>query len=890
MRETTHRIQALFASVRQACAPSVWSRGVELSRHGVVVTAEGEEVVCSVAVRPGAAYATVTLWPEEVDWSCACHSTEEVCVHVAAAVIALRHRQAAPAAPPARLRYRFSRTPQGLRFARFLVRGETEQVLETSLAALLAGRVAGPAVVVTAADEAVERLLQGWRQGHVPRERWPALLAALAPCPEVYLDEMPIRTTATPVLPRLCLVERHHGFALVLQPDPQVTEVFANGAVLCGTTLRPLGEPPLTARERALLAQGWFFAPEQVAELVNEVLPSLQKRLTVEVHTARLPRHAAVPPRLVLELRREGEALLVWPLLVYGEPPLARVEEGRLVHLGGDVPRRDLPAERALVQRLQRQLGLQIGELARFTGEAAVHFVQRLRFWEGEIRGDAHQAFALTPPLVPRLQLDPAAFDLTFAVPGTGQRVEASTVLRAWQEGKTLLPLPGGAWAPLPVDWLQRFGPQVADLLAARTASGALPSCLLPDLARLCDALQQPRPPQLKALQALLEGQGRLPEVPLPPDLRVSLRPYQRLGVNWLVWLRRAGLGALLADDMGLGKTLQALCAIEGRTLVVMPTSVLSSWIDEIARCRPGLRYAVYHGMPRRLDPAAEVVLTTYAILRRDIEVLAAEPWDTVVLDEAQTIKNPDSQIAAAAYRLQARFRLALTGTPVENRLEELWSLMQFLNPGLLGSRQDFARRYVGPIAAGQAEVAARLRARLQPFVLRRRKQEVAAELPPRIEVVRRCQLSEAERRVYAAVLAATRQEVVQRLQEGGSVLAALEALLRLRQACCHPALVPGQQATTSTKVSVLVEALEAVVAGRAQGPGFLAVDDLARPHRARTARCRPCIPAPRRSHPGPRGRGAALSGRQRAAGAARFSTCRRLWPHADRRGPRLLA
>jgi SNF2 family DNA or RNA helicase len=280
-----------------------------------------------------------------------------------------------------------------------------------------------------------------------------------------------------------------------------------------------------------------------------------------------------------------------------------------------------------------------------------------------------------------------------------------------------------------------------------------------------------------------------------------------------LVFLRQAGLGALLADDMGLGKTLQALCAIHGRALIVAPTSVLHNWEDEIRRFRPGLRHAVYHGPNRELDPDAEVTLTTYALLRLDADRLAGQHWDTVVLDEAQAIKNPESQVASAAFRLDAGFRIALTGTPVENRLEELWSQFHFINPGLLGGRSDFQDRYAGPIAQGEPEVARRLRDRIRPFVLRRLKHDVAPELPPRTEVVLYCELTDDERAVYDAIRAATIEQVVNKLGEGGSVLAALEALLRLRQAACHPSLVPGRQASGSSKVDLLTESLDNVVA-----------------------------------------------------------------------------
>lgn len=822
-------MQALFEAVREACSSKAWSRGVEFARGGAVLGERTgtDEMVCKVATQVGMAYATVTLWPRDEDWNCDCRSAEAVCAHVAAAVITLRRAAQegkdlpAPKAAPGHLSYRFQRAERSLVFVRHVVQGGKSRVVERTLDALGGERAAGHALVVTQADLAVERVLGGRLPGRVPRELMPKLLAALARCSDVRLDNEPIKTSAAPVLPQGRLVDQEEGFLLYVEPEASISEVFANGVVRCGETLRPVGESGLTARERDELPQGRFFRMDEVADLVTEVLPALQKRIPVDIRTQRLPTVQPLPPRLLIEVASDGAALVVTPALVYGAPPVARVDDGRLVSLDGrTIPPRDAAAEGQLSRHVYAELKLSVGQPARFVGDDAVRFVQRLQAWPGEVRGQAHHAFALSAPLVPRLQLDPQHFEVDFETSSVAsgrdiasRRVEAAVVLRAWQAGAAFVPLPGGGWAPLPADWLERFGARLVDLLAARRPSQALPPSVLPDLARLCADLEQPLPPGLTDLRTMLEGFVGLPAAVLPEDMPAVLRPYQQDGVRWLTWLRQTGLGALLADDMGLGKTVQALCAMQGRTLVVAPTSVLHNWADEIRRFRPGVRAVLYHGGQRRLDPSAEVTLTTYALLRLDAVILARESWDTVILDEAQTIKNPDSQVARAAYRLAARFRVALSGTPVENRLEELWSQMHFLNPGLLGGRQHFHEQYARPMAAGHPGVAARLQERLRPFILRRRKQEVATDLPPRTDMVLRCVLTEDERQVYAAVQAATRAQVVARLEAGGSVLEALEALLRLRQACCHSGLVPGQQADTSSKVTLLLETLEQVIA-----------------------------------------------------------------------------
>ena len=826
-------MQALFEAVRQACTPHVWSRGVEFTRANAVLSdrANEEEVVFKVVAQDRAVQPTVILWPDEEDWLCDCDHPEAVCPHVAAAVIAFRHAgqvgKPLPAAQQAngKLRYAFTRSQGGLSFERYVVHDDREQLLESPLSLgltrpggfLFQGRVS-IAVAATPDDLGVESALGTHRRGRLPRQTMRKLLTALARCPDVRLDGNAVKTLPKPIGLQACLEDQGNGFRLFLEPDRSISEAFGNGAMRCGDTLRPAADPGLTAREHTDLSDGRHFAGDQLTELLGDILPSLEKRLPVEVRTRRLPDVVQERPRILLDVHREGDALTVLPTLVYGEPPMARVDADRLVHLQGPLPKRNERAEAHLVRQLRRTMRLAPGHKARYTGAEAVRVAARLKTWRGQIRGDGHTAFELAPPLVPQGRLDFQNFEMWFesAPPDPGEparRVNGAEVLRAWQNGESLVPLSGGGWAPLPRAWLDQYGHRVADLLAARGANGVLPQFALPDLARLCQSLEQPVPPEFDALRTLVEDFAGIPDASLPEDMEATLRSYQHRGVNWLVFLRTAGLGGMLADDMGLGKTLQALCAIRGRTLVVAPTSVMSHWSDEIRRFRPGLRQSLYHGPQRHLDSEAEVTLTTYAILRLDNERLAQQNWDTVVLDEAQNIKNPDSQVAQAAFGLRARFRLTLSGTPIENRLEELWSQFHFLNRGLLGGRQDFQERYAQPVAAGEEEAAERLRERIRPFILRRSKGEVAPELPPRTERILHCELSDAERLVYDTVRAAALSDVVARLEAGGNVMAAFEALLRLRQASCHSGLVPGQVANTSAKVDLLLEVLAEVVA-----------------------------------------------------------------------------
>jgi superfamily II DNA or RNA helicase len=294
-------------------------------------------------------------------------------------------------------------------------------------------------------------------------------------------------------------------------------------------------------------------------------------------------------------------------------------------------------------------------------------------------------------------------------------------------------------------------------------------------------------------------------EPDMPAGLHATLRPYQRLGLAWLQFLQALGAGGILADDMGLGKTITTLAfllrrkELEGTapTLVVCPTSVATNWVREVARFTPDLRVTLLHG-PARARAATEiadsdVVVTTYALLRRDIDALAAIPFRCAVLDEAQNIKNEASATARAARRLDAGMRLALSGTPIENRLKELWSLSTFANPGVLGTSAAFERRFERPLASDRASpVSDELRAILRPFLLRRTKDEVLRELPPKTEVDRVVTLRPADRRMYDALAHSLRTSVKRDIEKrkGLSGLGVFTALMRLRQMACDPRLV----------------------------------------------------------------------------------------------------
>ena len=312
-------------------------------------------------------------------------------------------------------------------------------------------------------------------------------------------------------------------------------------------------------------------------------------------------------------------------------------------------------------------------------------------------------------------------------------------------------------------------------------------------------------------------GLSRPADPVLTPELMQLLRPYQLDGVRWLHLLAANGLGGILADEMGLGKTLQALAYLSAQkaeaagkkpacapALVVCPTSLVENWRREAARFTPELRTLAIDG-PSRGKLLAQIgdvdlAITSYALLRRDLDHYVTHTFSTVILDEAHHIKNPDSQVAQAACELRSVHRFVLTGTPMENSVRDLWSIMRFALPGYLGVRDDFRERYEQPLSKGGAEeVRERLSRRLRPVLLRRRKRDVAKELPERIEQTAFCELTPAQKKAYQQLLEQSRLKLDlarQQKNAGQGRMLVLTALLRLRQACCDVRLLglaPGK-------------------------------------------------------------------------------------------------
>lgn len=419
-----------------------------------------------------------------------------------------------------------------------------------------------------------------------------------------------------------------------------------------------------------------------------------------------------------------------------------------------------------------------------------------------------------------------------------GVAVTQDELARCLSEGRKYVRLADGSFARLDPIKVREVLARQAEILATGGGNGArLP---LSQAGRIQELLDQAGKAAVsdgaKDLFHKLKDIDEIKGVKKPRNLKAQLRPYQEQGFQWLWFLHEIGSGGVLADDMGLGKTVQTLAMMlavksadekEGkkfRALIVAPTSVVTNWLKEIEKFAPSLSHALWHGGDRkeRQDELedADVIVTSYALLRRDEELLAKLKLRYAILDEAQNIKNPMSATARAAKRLKADRRLALSGTPIENRLSEIWSIFDFVSPGLLGPLEKFEERYSRPIDGGDAKAAGRLRATIHPFILRRTKSEVAKDLPEKIESDQFCELTGEQSALYAAVLKEVRAQVMGEVERQGMAKAQIQilaGLTRLRQAACDPRLLglPREFSDDdSGKLVALRELIQTCIAG----------------------------------------------------------------------------
>ena len=605
-------------------------------------------------------------------------------------------------------------------------------------------------------------------------------------------------------------------------------------------------------------------APEDIETLNARLSADAAAQVLPRLRTIHLRTHDTHVPRPRLQLGADVHAEL---LFVYGEIALERgslpggMQNVRRMH--GDCLveiTRDLAAERHWFEQLDSRLPKTRQDAAAwltFMFEA-VPQLERAG-WEIIVAEPFPYRIALASEWCADVRTqDEDWFDLRLGVTVDGKLVNLLPALVDYLQSdlhnansvqlrtgeRVFVRLEDGRFLPVAVERIQRIAQTLVELLEADaltpTQTLTLPISQASRIAQVALDLEgAPLHANQGSLRALLDELGNftgIEPLPAPPRFRATLRPYQQEGLGWLQFLRRTGLGGILADDMGLGKTVQTLAHLmiekqQGRldrpALIVAPVSVLGNWREELRRFAPDLLALVIHGPDRKQLFAglerADVVITGYQTLMLDSEAFLRCDYSIVILDEAQVIKNSRTNVAQAARAVRARQRLCLTGTPMENHLGELWSLFEFLQPGLLGTERQFQRQYRTPIEKhGDRARAAALSRRIAPFVVRRTKAAVASDLPPRTQIIEHLELDERQRDFYDGIRLAMHRRVHETLAAQGlarSRITLLDALLKLRQACCDPRLVNDEAQThgiPSAKLDWLVDTLpEFVASGR---------------------------------------------------------------------------
>lgn len=697
--------------------------------------------------------------------------------------------------------------------------------------------------------------------GELGASAWSALRAAAEAGVELVPGQVtpPVRVVEAPARVAARLARDGDGLALhtyVASGEREWPVAYANlvGSPPHGFVVEEAGElllvpftESLSQGQQALLVQHarLQIPAGDVPAFAAEFAPALRRLVDLAVEPGvDLPETS--PPQLLVKVDFEPEhrTRLEW-LFRYrvGE----RALDVELYPSGHQPAYRDRDAETALLDNLPAgpwpvrgdQAGARPLATATLAGtdtaDFVTHWIDRLAE-EGvlvEATGQPQSyRLSLEAPRISLAVTDPAEgadwFNLAVTITIEDEPVEYRELFTALATGQTHLILPSGVWFSLErpefdqlralIEEAEQLQPKSTDGLRLRAEHAGL----WEELLSLGVVAEQSRA-WASAVTALLHTE-ELPQIAVPAGLRASLRPYQELGFRWLHFLHGARLGGILADDMGLGKTLQALALAsalvdEGRAeqplLVVAPTSVLGTWATEAARFAPGLRVRVVEQTSRkRARPLAEVVadadlvVTSYTLLRLDETEYADLPWTAVFLDEAQFVKNRQSRAHLAVRKLRAGAKFAITGTPLENNLMDLWSLLSIVAPGLFADPSAFAEFYRRPIESGSdPEALGRLHRRVRPLMLRRTKESVAAELPPKQEQVLSVPLAPGHRRLYDKQLAAERKKVLGLVGDlRRNRITILASLTLLRQLALSPALVLPDQPVASAKIDALVE------------------------------------------------------------------------------------
>ncbi len=589
--------------------------------------------------------------------------------------------------------------------------------------------------------------------------RWPALLKILKELPPIALElsstvKLLVTIGTIAASRKLFVTDVKGGFTLATEENHYLADAIK---IQGGLTLERSGNTATLSWSEPSLGLGYekagvfppFIPYEKQEQFLTELLPKLQNHYEVIIQATQIAVLVDLEPKVEFKIHRlNQEQLAVTPFITYGELPR------------GKIARKDRAAESLLIKNLRQNFNLGMDQTTMLDAKAAYEFHARML--------------------------------------NTSNARAIATITSHYSEMDSFLTDTLGELKDIPATVFSSHRDEILHLLELKQAGKLTGSSQV-----LAQKFLTSSSSSKTSEQALANSEALTPpvELKLNASLWNQLRDYQKQGVVWMNEHAKKNSGCILADDMGLGKTLQTLCVLRTPALIIVPTSLLSNWEQEIKRFRPELSHQVYHGGKREYRQDQDITLTTYGVLRSETESEGPSPftslYSTVVLDEAHIIRNAETLAASASFKLQAKFKIALTGTPIQNRARDLWSLFQFIAPETFSSETSLKKELI------------------EPFLLRRTKAQVLTELPPKTYFQHHIEMSSEERKSYEAVWATAKSEVVHRVERGEKLnpLTIFEVLLRVRQNCDHVGLYdPSRIAQASSKLTRLMELCEELV------------------------------------------------------------------------------
>ena len=642
-----------------------------------------------------------------------------------------------------------------------------------------------------------------------------------------------IEFTGKKVHPQLSVVKKNGGYEVELSWNVEDTylpysevQVHNNALVEHDFKMYAVGTVAEVRLLEHFMPDGkMFVAAEEWDEFLQTNLMEWSKQVHVVFDEELVERVEKTKPAYRLYLREREQMLVLKPAFVYSGVEIEWGFQGDVIEpMDGIVKviHRSEAEEQEFIQMLRnlhsdmqqsmREHFFYIISTAVLAQNWFFRFIEEMKEWNVELFGFEQLKNLRINTNKPRTRISVGSgidwFETSVELVFGDQAVSINDVKRAIGQKQNFIRLGDGSVGLLPEEWLKKYallikmGEEHNGKLRLKKFHFSVLDEMLEDLDE--DAMLDELEEKKERLAGIIDND--FTDLAPPAELRASLRPYQLAGFQWLVFLNEAGWGGILADDMGLGKTVQTLAFFlhykknnpEAHFMVVCPTTLIYNWENEIKKFAPEMTFAIHHGPKRSIDPkvftSVDITITTYGTMRSDIKMLKDVPFDYVVLDESQSIKNPQSQVTKASMLLNAKNRLALSGTPVQNNTFDLFAQLHFLNPGILGSREFFMNEFATPIDKFQEqEIMEQLKKLTYPFLLRRTKEQVAKDLPEKTETLLFCEMGAEQRKIYEQYRNVYQSQILGMIEQQGMQKAQmhiLQGLTKLRQICDSPAIL----------------------------------------------------------------------------------------------------